>query len=331
MHLRRGWIVLVLALLTAPLGAEGQRADKVKVYRIGYLSPVSLVLQTQSGVLEAFRQGMRELGYIEGQNIVIEYRWAEGQPQRLPDLATALVQLPVDIIVTSGPDGIRAAQRATNTIPIVMAVIHEPVALGLIKSFSHPGGNTTGLAFQDSELTTKRLQLLSETVLHLSRVAFLWDPVGGGILQRQAAEEAARVLGLEGQSLPVRAAKELEAAFAEATRRRAQAVIQLASPMFSAHRPTIAALATKAGLPMSCETKDFVAAGCLMSYGPHFIDMFHRAAWYVDRILKGAKPADLPIEQPTRFELIISMKTAKALSLTISPSVLGGADDLLNQ
>jgi len=273
---------------------------------------------------------MRELGYIEGQNIVIEYRWAEGQPQRLPDLATGLVQLPVDVIVTSGPDGIRAAQRATNTIPIVMAVIHEPVALGFIKSFSHPGGNTTGLAFQDSELTTKRLQLLSETVPHLSRVAFLWDPVGGGILQRQAAEEAARLLGLEAQLLPVRAAKELETAFAEATRRRAQAVIQLASPMFSAYRPTIAALATKAGLPMSCETKDFVAAGCLMSYGPRFIDMFHRAAWYVDRILKGAKPADLPIEQPTRFELIISMKTAKALSLTISPSVLGGADDVLN-
>jgi putative tryptophan/tyrosine transport system substrate-binding protein len=327
-HLRRASVLLALVLLATPLAAVAQRAGKV--HRVGYLSPVSLALQTQSGVLEAFRQGMRDLGYIEGQNLVIEYRWAEGQPQRLPDLAASLVQLPVDVIVASGPDGIRAAQGATNTVPIVMTVIHEPVALGLIKSLSRPGGNTTGLAFQDSELTTKRLQLLRETVAGLSRVAFLWDPAGGGPQQRQAAEEAARRLGLDAQSLPVRGAGELEGAFAEATRRRAQAVVQLASPMFSAHRPTIAALATKAGLPMTCETKDFVAAGCLMSYGPRFTDMFRRAAWYVDRILNGAKPADLPVEQPARFELIVSARTAKALSLTISASVLGVADQVLD-
>jgi putative ABC transport system substrate-binding protein len=257
--------------------------------------------------ITAFREGLREHGYVEGQSIIIEYRWGEGKPELFPGLVTELVGLKVDVIVTSGPHAIRAAQRATSTIPIVMAIIEDPVDQDFVRSFGRPGGNLTGLSFQDRELVTRRLQLLREAIPTATRVAAFWDSTSSGSTALKAVEHAASSMGLVVQVLEVRGAQDL-GAFQAARQQRAQAVIQLASPVFAAHRKTILTLMANNRLPGMCQERTFVVDGCLMAYGPSFPDMFRRAAYYVDRILKGTNPADLPVEQVTKFELIINLQ-----------------------
>ena len=317
----------VLGLLAAPRVAVAQPA---RLRKVGVLAPGSASGSDQfQELVKAFRDGLRDLGWIEGQSVVIETRWGEGQVHTLPGIASELVARSMDVIVTWGPQGIRAAQQATATIPIVMAVVHEPVAFGFVKSLARPGGNITGLAFQDSELGTKRLELLKEFLPRMRRVAFLWDPAGGGETGVRAAEAAARKLGLATQVLRVSRLDEFGPAFASARNDGAHAVLQIASPFLATHRRKLIELAGAHRLPMTCETKFFVAEGCLTAYGPSFADMSRRAALYVDRILKGGTPAELPVEQPTKFELAINLKTAKAFGLTIPPSLLQRADQVI--
>jgi putative ABC transport system substrate-binding protein len=317
--------ILVLALLAAPLTVEAQQAGKVP--RIGVLGTATSSLM--SAWITAFREGLHERGYVEGQTIAMEYRWGEGKPERFPDLVAELIGLRVDVIVTSGPHAIRAARHATSMIPIVMAIVEDPIEQGFVNSLARPGGNLTGLSFQDAELVTRRLQLLREAIPGVIRVAALWDSTGSGPTALKAVEQAAPLLGLIPQVLEVRRAQDLERAFDAARQQRAQAVIQLASPLFAAHRRTILSSLAKDRLPAVCQERTFVVDGCLMAYGPSFPDMFRRAAYYVDRILKGAKPADLPVEQATKFELVVNLKTAKALGLTIPQSVLLRADEVI--
>jgi putative ABC transport system substrate-binding protein len=312
-------------LLTWPLAGEAQRTGQMP--RIGFLGTATPSLM--SAWLTAFREGLREYGYVEGQNIAIEYRWGEGKPERFPGLAADLVGLKVDVIVTSGPHAIRATQRASSTIPIVMAIVEDPVEQGFVTSVARPGGNTTGVSFQDTELVTRRLQLLREAVPGVIRVAALWDATGAGRTALTAVAQAAPLMGLVPQVLEVRRQQDLEQAFEAARHQRAQAVIQLASPFFAAHRKTILNLMAKSRLPAVCQERTFVVDGCLMAYGPSFPDMFRRAAYYVTRILKGAKPADLPVEQTSKFDLVMNLKTAKALGITIPSSLLVRADEII--
>jgi putative tryptophan/tyrosine transport system substrate-binding protein len=291
--------------------------------RVGLLLVASVAVSER---LVAFRDGMRQLGYREGENIVFEVRL--GRFDSLEALATELVQAKVDVIVTSGHPSIRAAQRASKTIPIIVAVMSDPVEEGFAASYARPGGNITGLAFQDTELTTKRLQILKEIVPSLLDVAVLWDPEMPASLLT-AAESAARALGLSLEVLPAGNATEVGKAFDNALARKAQALFEVASPRFAALRDAVAEAAVEKGLPAACEERGFVAAGCLVSYGPSFNAMFARTAYYVDKILKGAKPADLPIEQPTKFELVINLKTAGTLGLTVPPSLLAQADEVI--
>ncbi len=322
---RREFIgALTGGLLAAPLAAEAQQTGKI--YRIGFLGTATRSLM--STWLTAFREGLRERGYVEGESVAIEYRWGEGQPERFPGLAAELVKLQVDVIVTSGPQAVRAVQHATNTIPIVMAVIQDPVEMGFVASLARPGGNITGLSFQDSQLVSRCLQLLKEAIPDVSRVAALWDPTGDPAHLR-AVETAARSLGLILQILEVRVPEDLAQAFEAAKQKRAQALLQLASPLLAAHRERVLALSAKNRLPAMCQERTFVVDGCLMAYGPSFVEMFKRAAYYVDRILRGAKPADLPVERAATFELAINLKTAKALGLTIPPSLLQRADQVI--
>ena len=322
---RRTFMALVSGgLLAAPIAAEAQQAGKV--FQVGFLGTATPSLM--SAWLTAFREGLRERGYVEGKNISMQYRWGEGKPERFPGLAAELIKLKVDVIVTSGPQAVRAVQHATTTIPIIMAVIEDPVELGFVTSLAHPGGNITGLSFQDSELVTRRLQLLKEVVPDVIRVGVLWNPTGGDRTLK-AVEVAATSLGLSLQILNVRVAEDLVGAFEAAKQKRAQAVVQLASPFFAAHRKTIIDLSAKSRLPTTCQERTFVVDGCLMAYGPSFPEMFRRAAYYVDRIVRGAKPGDLPVEQSTTFELVINLKTAKALGLTIPQSLLLRADEVI--
>ena len=310
--------------IVAPAPAAAQTAGRIP--RVGLLSlsaPAEM-----SGRLAAFREGMRERGYREGENVVFEVRLADGRADRLTALTADLVRANVDVIVPSGYPSIRAAQLATTAIPIVVAIMSDPVAEGFAASYARPGGNITGLAFQDAELTTKRLEILKDAVPSLSRVAVLWDPEMPASLLT-ATEAAAHALGLSLAVLPAGNATEVARAFDAALARKAQALFEVASPRFAALRNAIARAAVEKGLPASCEERGFVAAGCLLSYGPSFNAMYARAAYYVDRILKGAKPADLPIEQPTKFELVINLKTAKALGLTIPPLILARADEVI--
>jgi putative ABC transport system substrate-binding protein len=314
-------------LLAAPLAADAQPA--MKVPRIGLLWGSSP--SAGGSYLDAFRQGLRELGYVEGQNIVIENRWAEGRQERFTDLAAELVRLKVDVIVAAISAAALAAKNATTTIPVVMLVVGDPVRFGFVASLARPGGNITGLTSVGDELFPKQLELLKEAVPRVSRVAVLWNPANpshGPSLK--SIEVAARSLGMQPQLQKARGPDEFDSAFAAMTRARAGALLVLADTMFNLHRTRIADLAVKARLPAMYGLREHVEAGGLVAYAANYADLCRRGATYVDKILKGAKPADLPVEQPTKFELVINLKTAKALGLTIPPSVLEMSRPLLN-
>jgi putative ABC transport system substrate-binding protein len=316
-------------LLAAPLAARAQQPAKVA--RIGYLATN---LAGNPHGREAFRQGLRDLGYVEGRNVVIEYRDAEGKIERLPALAAELVALKVDVIVTASTVAALAAKQATRTLPVVFAVAADPVTEGLVTSLARPGGNVTGLSFLAPELVGKGLEQLKQAVPGVTRVAVLWHP--GALGKRtekdslKEAEVAARVLGVRLQVVEARGPENFDWAFSDMTKARANALMVLTSSMFFGERSRLVDLAAKNRLPAVYTWREFVDAGGLMSYGPNLADLYQRAATYVDKILKGAKPGDLPVEQPTKFELVINLKTAKALGLTIPQSVLGRADEVIH-
>ena len=314
----------ILLAHSLPAGAQQPK----NVPRIGYLSVLSP--SSDSARIEAFRQGLRGLGYVEGQNIAIESRYAEGKLNRLPDLAGELVRLNVDVIVAGGSTAIRATKNATKLIPIVMAHGSDPVALGYVASLARPGGNITGLTHLAPELGGKRLELLKDMIARLSRVAVLTDPgTGGHGPQIRELEVAAPALGLQLRPVEVRAPNELESAFSGMTAGRAQALIVLQQPTLDRLRARIVDLATKNRLPAMYPNSEYVETGGLMSYAADIVAMFRRTATYVDKIIKGTKPADLPVEQPTKFELIINLKAAKQIGLTIPPNVLARADKVI--
>jgi putative tryptophan/tyrosine transport system substrate-binding protein len=306
---RRTFIARTLGLLAVPLGAEAQQAGKV--YRIGLLSPTS-----QGFGVEAFREGLRTLGYVEGHNIVVELRSAEGRFDRLPDLAAELVRLRVDVIVAVVTQASLAAKNATTTIPIVMLAVGDPVGAGLVTSLAQPGGNVTGTSFQNVEVAGKLLELLKSAIPRLRVVTVLWNPANP-VFQAQMVKEteaAARSMGIELRMLAARDAKEIDRAFAAMTEERTEALNVIPDPVFSAHLSRIATLAAKSRLPSISAFREYAAGGGLMAYSADFSERGRRTAVYVDKILKGAKPGDLPIEQPTKFELVINLKTAKTFS-----------------
>ena len=325
---RRDTVLALLVLGAAPLAAEAQQAAQVA--RIGYLATN---LATNPLLREAFRRGLRDLGYVEGRNLVIEYRGAEGKLERLPALAAELVTLKVDVIVAPSGVGALAAKQATKTIPIVFAVAADPVASGLVASLARPGGNVTGSSTLTSALIGKCLELLTQAVPGVSGVAVLWQP--GAFAERtekdmlKAAEVAARALAVRLQFVEARGPEDFDRAFSDMTRARASALTVLSMPLFISERRRLVDLAAKNRLPTVYSFREGVDAGGLMAYGANLADLLRRAASYVDKILKGAKPGDLPVEQPTKFELVINMKTAKALGLTISQSVLARADEVI--
>jgi putative ABC transport system substrate-binding protein len=314
---------LACGLLAVPLTAAAQQAGKV--YRIGYLGPGSG--STLPAALDAFRQQLRQLGYVEGQNLTIEYRWAADNDEQLPRFAADLVRLKVDVIVVEGhTPAIQAAKNATSTIPIVMGVSGDPVKMG--QSLARPGGNVTGLSIL--ALAPKRLELLKEAVPKLKHVAVLWNAANPvKVLDWRETQAAARALGLKLQSLEVRGPTDFQGAFDYASTDRADALVVLADGLINSHQRKILDFAATRRLPAMYPNREFVDEGGLMSYAPSFTDLFRRAAVYVDRILKGTKPADLPVERPEKFEFVINLKTAKALGLTIPPSLLLRADEVI--
>jgi ABC-type uncharacterized transport system substrate-binding protein len=317
-----------LVLLVVPLAVEAQAVGKV--HRIGILGNVPLTNPEGARLWGAFIQGLRDLGYVEGQNITIEQRYSEGQYERLPDLAADLVRLPVDVIVAPATQNVLVAKQATRTIPIVMTGAGDPVGNGLVASLARPGGNVTGLSILAFETVGKQLELLKEIVPRFSRVAVLGNPTTQMYpLWLGEVQAAARSLAVQLQILGARGPDDFERAFAAMTRERAGALLVPTDGMFLLHRTRIVELAAKSRLPAIYGTKEYVDVGGLMVYAASLRDSFRRAATYVDKILKGAKPADLPVEQPTKFELVINMRTAKALGLTIPQSVLLRADEVI--
>ena len=314
-----------LGLLAAPFAAEAQQAPKVS--RIGFLvtdSPAGIAAR-----LAAFRQGLRDLGYVEDRNLTIEYRWAEGHVDRFPGFAAELVGLKVDVIVASSSPAALAARNATRTIPIVFATAAEPVDSGLVASIAAPGGNVTGLALLAPEITARQLQLLKEAVPKASRVVVLSNPANRyTALLVKETEAAARLLGVRAHVLEVRGAG-LDGAFSALTKDRPDALLVLADPGFVVHRARIVEFANTSRLPAMYPHREYAEAGGLLAYGADLRDNYRRAAIYVDKILRGAKPADLPVELPTKFELVLNLKSAKALGLTIPPSVLARADEVI--
>jgi putative ABC transport system substrate-binding protein len=322
-----GFLAIIVGLVGCVGMAEAQQPKKIA--KIGYLFPSTPPAVAHN--IEAFRQGLRELGYVEGKTFVLEIRYGEARTERLPELARELVDLKMDVIVTATDVAIAAVKRETQTIPIVMAISSDPVGTGFVASLARPGGNVTGLSAISPELSGKRLELLREVVTGLSRVAFLWNPdVRGNVLEYKETEGAAGLLRLQLQSVEVVRAEDFDRAFSAITKERAQALIMPAAiPVGFANRSQIASFAQKNRLPSMYGQKEYVDAGGLMSYGPSTPDMHRRAATYVDKILKGTKPADLPVEQPTKFELVINLKAAKQIGLTIPPAVLGRADKVI--
>ena len=314
------------SLLAAPHAAEAQPTGKVA--QIAILGSTRAEDLPQS---EGLRQGLREHGYVEGQNIAIEYRWAQGRFERLPDLAAELAKLKPAVIVAFVTQASLAAKNATSTIPIVMVGVGDPIGAGLVASLARPGGNVTGNSSVSVEVMGKSLEILKEVAPERRRVSILWNPANA-IFQTQMvkeAEAASRRLGLQVQTIAASDARGIDKAFQLMTRERAEALAVLGDPMFIAERTRIATLAAKSRLPSVSGVREYADAGGLVAYGPNFYELYRRAAAYVDRILKGAKPGDLPIEQPTKFDLVINLKTAKALGLTIPPSLLQRADQVI--
>ncbi len=322
-HRKAALTVLAFALLGAPLPADAQQPSKVT--RIGYLSPAP-----DTPLLEAFRQGLRDHGWVEGQNIAIEVRSAEGKYERLPELAAELVRLKVDVIVASTTPAALAAQHATTTIPIAIGFVADPIGSSLVASLARPGGNITGWTHLGRELRGKYVELLKEAVPGATRIGVLWNPanpIHGPSLKN--VEAAAQVLKVQLHPVGVQDPKELESAFSALARKHVEALVVLPDGMFLAQGDRIIALAARSRLPAMYGIMELAKAGGLMGYGVNFPDMYRHGASFVDKILKGAKPADLPIEQPTKFELVVNLKTAKALGLTIPQSLLIRADEVI--
>ena len=320
-------LVLLIGLLVAPLATEAQQSGRV--YRLGYLSTPTR--ESVEHGLAAFLRTLRELGWIDGQNLIIEYRWAEGNVERLPGLAAELVRNKVDVIVAPAGSAALAAKNATSSIPIVMIFASDPVEMGLVASLRRPGGNITGTTFTPGpEIFGKQLQILKEAVPHASRVAVLSNPADPSFaLQVRQVEATGRSLGIRLQHVEARGPEEFDSAFAAMARERADALLVTGTSTFLAHRVRLAELAVKGRLPTMHSFRESVEAGGLMAYAVNMADFVGRSAVYVDKILKGAKPADLPIEQPTKFELIINLKTAKALGIMVPQSLLLRADEMI--
>jgi ABC-type uncharacterized transport system substrate-binding protein len=322
MDRRRFLVTSLTGVMAGPLAAAAQQLSKVP--RIGVLDA------DRSLAGNAFHDGLRQFGYVEGKNIAIEWRWAGGSAEQFPELAAELVRLKVEVIVAANNPAVAAAQTATRTIPVVMVLATDPVRLGVVTALARPAGNITGLTIQTPELAGKRLELLKETVPNLTRVAVLWDPTEPG--RRQLVKEtevAAPKLGLHIQTLEARDVRDVRSAFMAMARERVGAVLVYGSSMLAAQRAAVAELAAKNRLPTMCAASEWMDVGFVMSYGASLNDMYRRAPYFVDRILKGAKPGDLPVEQPTKFELVLNLKTAKALGLTIPPSLLLRADQVI--
>jgi len=324
---RRSFATALALALCAPAVARAQPGGKV--YRVGVLALGSLTARPQQW--EALRQGMRDHGYVPGQNVVLEFRSADGKVDRLPGLLAEMIQANMDVIVVSGTEAVLAAQKATKTVPIVMANVGDPVGAGVVASLAHPGGNITGMSLLATELSGKRLELLKEIVPGLARVGVLWNPNNASVaLKFKETSAAARVLGLHLQSLEARQASDLDGQFQAAARAHTDALVTADDQFLSSQRTAIAELAVRHRLPLMSEFREFAEAGGLCSYGPSLIDLARRTATYVDRILKGARPGDLPVEQPTKFELLVNLRTARALGLSIPPSVLLRADQVID-
>jgi len=322
--LLRFCLLITVLLITGLVEAQ----QPTKVPRIGYLDATSPA--AASARVGVFRQALRELGYVEGKNIVVEYRWAEGKIERVPNLAAELVHLKVNVIVTGGPQSTRAAKNATLTIPIVMAQDPDPIGNGFVASLARPGGNITGLSILAPELSGKQLELLKEIVPNLSRVALLHQSTEPGTSQiLRETERAAKALGIHLQYLDLRRPTDIETAFRNASKGHSDAVLVLFSSFLFPRRTQVVDLAVKRRMPTIFGRPEYVEDGGLMSYGMSFTDLYRRGATYVDKILKGAKPADLPVEQPTKFEFVINLKAAKQIGLTIPPTVLARADKVI--
>jgi putative ABC transport system substrate-binding protein len=320
------WLITTLAfgLLCAPCAPDAQQPGQVP--RIGFVEPGSAAVNGH--FLAAFRQGLRALGWVEGQNLVSEDRWAEGQYERFPALLAELIRLKVQVIVVASGQGALAAKQATATVPIVFTGLDDPVETGLVASLARPGGNMTGLANMGPQLSGKRLEVFREAVPHLAHVALLLEPYNA-TAYIQETEVAARAFGITLQSLQVRDPSEFDEAFVALTRERLDGLIVMSGPVLFRHRARILELVAQSRLPTIYSLREYVDAGGLMAYGHSLPDRFRRAATYVDKILKGAKPADLPVEHPIKFELVINLKTAKALGLTIPPTLLFQADEVI--
>ena len=325
--MRRRELMLLLGASAVPWSVHVRAQEASKVYRIGFLWDGPAVFPD---AIEAFRQGLRDLGYVEGRNITIEYRWAEGKPERMRELAEELVRIQVDVIIVPSSIYTEAAKRATSTIPIVFLGHADPVATGHATSLARPGGNITGLSIMLKEASVKSLELLKQAVPGLARIAVIFDPATpshGPTLK--AVEAAGPLLGLQVQPVAVRSATEFDSAFLAIVQGRADAVLVLTTPLFVAGAQPLAELALTHKLPSVFTPRENVEAGGLMSYSPNRVDYYRRGAIYVDKILKGANPADLPVQQPTRFQLVLNLKTAKALGLTIPESFLSRVDEVI--
>ena len=324
---RRKFLAIATGALAAPLAAEAQHAGKV--YRVGILGE-SASDPSEARLWQTFRLGLRDLGWIEGENILIESRWNEGDSARLPELATDLVRLRVDLIVTRGSTYVQGARAATSSIPIVFTMHADPVGTGHVVSLARPGGNITGLALLQTEINRKGFEILLSAVPMAKRVAVVWNPgTPSHTPGLKAVEESARTRRVQLQAVVARTGADLESAFAAIAREHAHAVLVLSFGPYIAERRLLAELATRHQLPTMFAVRDHVEAGGLMSYGPDYSELVRRGAVYVDKILRGAKPGDLPVEQPSKFELVINLKTAKALGLTIPPSLLARADHII--
>jgi putative ABC transport system substrate-binding protein len=321
---RREFITLLGAAATWPLAARAQQARKLPT--IGVLGTVTPLAWTH--LIAAFEQRLRELGWIEGHSVAIEYRWAEGHTERFAEIAAELVRLKVDVIVTAA-NGVLVAKRATTAIPIVFLLANDPVASGLVASLARPGGNVTGLSIQSSDLAGKRVELLREIIPDLRRLAILTNvDYAGAVLETGEVQVAAHALGLEVLNFEIRRAEDIAPAF-EALKGRVQALYLPSDALVYTNRIRLVTLAQDARLPMINVLREYVDAGSLISYGPNNTELFRRAADYVDKILRGAKPGDIPVEQPTKFELVINLKTAKALGLDVPPTLLARADEVI--